>query len=144
MNWKLHLLCLGAAIPFGIWGTLMKKTGIANPALTAMILFAGSMIPFLWRLDLTPSLRPETSFAAKIAIAGAFGVAVLHGLGHRSYQPIITLYSEKEVANANVTIFFEMFAVILLGNYFLLDQAITVRKVLAVMCGVVAIVLYTS
>src|SRR3989344_3915494 len=107
MSWKLHLLCLGAAIPFGLWAALMRKSGIGNPAVTAMVLFLGSMIPFLFGTNYSPSLQPNITL--RVALAIALGVGIFHGLGHRSYQYIITHDGQNGInlASANVTMFFE-------------------------------------
>ncbi|OGY96265.1 MAG: hypothetical protein A2122_00660 [Candidatus Liptonbacteria bacterium GWB1_49_6] len=143
MSWKLHLLCLGAAIPFGIWGALMVRSGITNPMVTAMILFTGSMVPFFWGLNLTPTLRPEVSFSAAVAIAIAYGVAILHGIGHRSYQQILTHYSKEEIAAAGATTFFEMAAFMFIGNFLVLGDRLSWQKVLAMATGGLTIWLYT-
>lgn len=143
MSWKLHLLCLGSAIPFGLWAALMKKSGVGNPVVTAMMLFMGSMIPFLFGLNLRPNLQPGVVLPTALAIA--IGVGIFHGLGHRSYQYIITHDGQDGInlASANVTMFFEMAAVMCLGNFLILGDKLSWQKALAMVTGGLTIWLYT-
>ena len=121
----------------------MRKSGIGNPTVTAMMLFAGSIIPFLFWANYNPSLQPNITLRAALAIA--LGVGIFHGLGHRSYQYIITHDGQDGInlASANVVMFFEMAAVMCLGNFLILGDRLTWQKALAMATGVITIWLYT-
>lgn len=142
MTWKLFLLCLGAAIPFGLWPALMSKSGIGNPTLTATILLTGSLIPFLPVMNLAPQLKPGT--VLQWAIPVAIGVAILHGVGHRFAQYIIVNDGRDGVnlAQANVAIMMIMIIVMIAGNTAILNEPFTAKRGLAVVTAILTVLLY--
>lgn len=139
---KQFLLCLGAGIPFGIWSYIMQKSGIQNPALTATLLLAGSLIPFIPIMSVNPMLKPGISLTWALSIA--LCAVLIHGIGHRFYQYMLVTNGRDGVnlAQANITMFMVMLVTILFGNFFILGEQFTLKKGFAVLTAIATILLY--